>query len=290
MTGHGGKSGRPPQVENIGVGDYQAPFQWFQGARDGGGLVFLPALGMKASWYTPFCQDLADRGISVLLAELRGYGNSSLRASRQIDFGFSETLQRDLPAWVSEASRRTGGAVPVLCGHSLGGHLSLMYAGMNPGRFGRVCTIATASPWIGGFPMNMKLQVAVLIGLIPLTGIVLGYFPGHRIGFGGREARRLMADWRQMAVGNHYRAAGIAEDLDDRVGSWTGHVLSIGFSDDRLAPGGGIESVLSKLPSARIRTLTMDSEELGCPADHFRWARTSGAVSGVVAEWMQAAT
>jgi predicted alpha/beta hydrolase len=62
------------------------------------GLLWLPALGVTARHYRGFAEALAAAGVSVAVHEWRGAGSSSLRASRQCDWGYRELLERDIPA------------------------------------------------------------------------------------------------------------------------------------------------------------------------------------------------
>ena len=61
-------------------------------------LLWLPAMGIGAKHYVPFADALARRGIAVFLHEWRGAGSSSVRASRDTDWGYRELLTLDIPA------------------------------------------------------------------------------------------------------------------------------------------------------------------------------------------------
>jgi len=71
-------------------------------AGDARSLVFwLPALGVAAKHYLPLAQSLAGAGIAVAIHEWRGIGSSDKRASRQVDWGYRELLEDDVPAAVA---------------------------------------------------------------------------------------------------------------------------------------------------------------------------------------------
>src|SRR5690606_21940923 len=55
-------------------------------------LLWLPALGIAARHYASLADALAARGIATFVHEWRGNGSSSLRASRQQDWGYRELL------------------------------------------------------------------------------------------------------------------------------------------------------------------------------------------------------
>ena len=53
-------------------------------------VLCLPAMGVRASYYTAVAAELAARGHTAVLADLRGNGGSSVRPSRSTTFGYAE--------------------------------------------------------------------------------------------------------------------------------------------------------------------------------------------------------
>ena len=136
-----------------------------------------------------------------------------------------------------------------------------------------------------------KAKLAYEVGLppsaVPLLTALLGYYPGDRLGFGGREARRLMADWLVMARENRYSASGMeAEDLEGRVRSDDCPVLSVYCDRDDLAPLSAIEGVTRRLDRRRIETFEISSDALGVRADHLSWARHPAVAAATIARWI----
>lgn len=87
-------------------------------------LLWLPAMGVAAKHYLPFCQALAARGVATFVHEWRGNGSSNLRASREQDWGYRELLGQDLPASERAIAARLPGVERIVGGHSLGGQLA----------------------------------------------------------------------------------------------------------------------------------------------------------------------
>uniref|UniRef100_UPI00026304A5 alpha/beta fold hydrolase n=1 Tax=Xanthomonas sacchari TaxID=56458 RepID=UPI00026304A5 len=109
-------------------------------------LLWLPALGVAARHYLPFAEALAAHGVAVFLHEWRGNGSSTLRPSRQCDWGYRALLQLDLPA-SQAAIARHGIAAPLLVGgHSLGGQLACCYASLQPQAFAALWLGASGTP------------------------------------------------------------------------------------------------------------------------------------------------
>jgi predicted alpha/beta hydrolase len=100
-----------------------------------------------------------------------------------------------------------------LGGHSLGGQMALASAAGNPDPVSGVVMIASGSVHLPCYQGKLRWGVRILATLSSLTGPVLGYFPGARVGFGGREAAGLMRDWSHVARTGEYRPAGVAAGL-----------------------------------------------------------------------------
>ena len=66
--------------------------------------VCLPALGIRASYYTGFLRGLAAAGVHGVAADLTGHGESPVRARRGRQWGYGDLVQSHLPD-VHEAVR-----------------------------------------------------------------------------------------------------------------------------------------------------------------------------------------
>lgn len=268
---------------------YDVPLEVFESPAPRARLLILPALGIQARLYRRLGEQLADCGISAIALEQRGHGRSALRPSRKCDFGFREWLQADIPAALDWLHSRKPEAPVFLAGHSLGGHLALMARSLYPQRIAGVVLLTTATPYYGCYGGITRLQVGFLIASVPLLSAALGYFPGDRIGFGGREARRLMADWLVMARRNRYFASGMEPaDLEPLVQSEPGPVLSIHCDRDNLAPMAAVQGVTIRLRQSRVEHVEITSDALGTRADHLSWARQPAIAAAAIERWIDA--
>ncbi|WP_097459964.1 alpha/beta hydrolase family protein [Mangrovitalea sediminis] len=266
-------------------GGYEVPLTWFPGEETGPVILFMAALGVPARFYRPIAQALSANGFCVALMEQRGHGDSALRPGRRSDWGFRAVLENDLPAVMAWVRKQAPGAPLYLMGHSLGGHYAAITAGLRPNEVDGVILVACGTPWWRAFDGGTKVRIRLLIGLLPVCHVAFGYYPGDRLGFGGREARTLMKDWRALAQTNHYSATGVSQDLDAAIGSYGGPVLAIGLADDDFAPAAAVAAVTMKFCKARVENRVIDQAMLGDRADHFRWARTPSAVVEVIRVW-----
>lgn len=266
--------------------DYQVPVSWYPAEQARASIVLMAALGVGARFYQPLAVALQQAGMNVALVEQRGHGDSALRPSRKTDFGFRQALQQDIPAVLDRLQHQVPGLPCYLMGHSLGGHYAAITAGRFPERIAGVIIAACGSPWTGAFSGKTRRQLKLLCRLIPFFNLLLGYYPGDRLGFGGREARTLMADWLALARTNVYQARGMDEDLDAAIGRYSGPLLSIRLADDPFAPEAAMAAVSDKFRSSQVDKVVISAAELGDKADHFRWARTPAAVADKVAHWL----
>lgn len=272
--------------------DYQVPVKAYvnDAASDGVSIVILPALGVGVGYYTPLAEALYARGHHVYLAEQRGHGESALMPSRTVNYGFREMLEQDITAVVAKARENAPNKPVYLLGHSLGGHLASMYAGwrVNKDRYvDGVILAACGTPWMEAYSGSTAARLRFLYHFLPISQKVLGYYPGHRLGFGGREARGMMNDWRELARTNIYQAKGMDVDFEAGIERFTGRILTLRMENDDYAPANAVAAVWQKFKKAKRSHRLFDEQKLGVPADHFRWARKPHAVVEEVDSWLR---
>ncbi|GLQ51064.1 alpha/beta hydrolase family protein [Dyella flava] len=248
-------------------------------------LYWLPAMGVPAKHYLPLAEAFAAHGIALVLHEWRGIGSSDRRAGRRCDWGYRELLQADVPAGVEEARTRWPHAKLWLGGHSLGGQLSCLYASLHPDVFTGLVLIASGAPYWRRFPRGASILPAFLLAS-PLARL-LGYLPGRRIGFGGNEARGVIADWSRSGRTGRYAAKGMQADFDQQLAALRLPVMALRLSNDWLVPSGSLEWLLGLMPEAPRQVGLVTSGQLaGQRADHFTWMKVPDSLAGQLAEWM----
>ncbi len=241
-------------------------------------LFWLPAMGVAARHYQPFAQALAERGVGVLVHEWRGNGSSSLRAGRRQNWGLRELLSLDLPASRQALAARAGSVPLLVGGHSLGGQLACLHAGLAGQGLAGLWLVAAGTPyWRGYAPPRRWLLPLVYPGLAWLANLC-GALPGHRLGFGGTEARGLIRDWARVGRTGRYRADGLPDMLETALASVTQPVRAVLLDSDWLAPLPALQALLAKMPSSNAATTVLDADALGVPADHFAWMKRPDAV------------
>ena len=245
-------------------------------------LICMPAMGVPAKFYEPLASPVLEEGWHLVTADLRGNGLSSVRASREVSFGYHEMVTFDWPAVVEKVKALFPGAPLYLLGHSLGGQLSTLYLAANPGACSGLIVVATPSVYFGGWDFPLNLGVLAGTQLACAIAGILGYFPGRKIGFGGAEARGVIRDWAHTGRTGRYEPAGSPVDFESLLGEMELPVLSISFEEDLLAPERAVANLCTKMKKCRITHHLMKDEDLG----HFQWVRNPQPVIEKIRQWL----
>jgi predicted alpha/beta hydrolase len=248
-------------------------------------LYWLPALGVPAKHYLPLATALAADGVAVVLHEWRGIGSSDRRAGRRCDWGYRELLEVDLPAGLAAARSRWPQAVFHIGGHSLGGQVSCLYAALHPTAFAGIVLVASGAPYWRRFRRGAAIGSAYV--LAPWLARLCGHLPGRRIGFGGNEARGVIADWARSGRSGRYAAAGMAVDFEQRLSELQQPVMALRLRDDWFGPSASLEWLLGKMPRSAHEVGVIEPADLaGHPADHFTWMKTPAEIAARIAHWV----
>jgi predicted alpha/beta hydrolase len=250
-------------------------------------VYWLPAMGVPAKHYLPLAAGLAACGVAVALHEWRGIGSSSLRAGHGCDWSYRELLEIDLPAGLAAMRAHWPQTRSWLGGHSLGGQLACLYASLHPRDMAGIALVASGAPYWRRFRHGALIGIAY--ALAPMLAALRGHLPGRRIGFGGNEARGVVADWARSGRTGRYAAAGMDEDFEQRLAALELPILAQRLRDDWLGPAASLDWLLGKMPNASHRHEQLSPSDLdGNPADHFGWMKTPEPVAARIAEWIVA--
>jgi predicted alpha/beta hydrolase len=250
-------------------------------------LIFLSALGTPAKVYRHLGREMSLHGVQLCTPDWRGIGSSSIRATRVSDFGYRHLVELDIAAAIAGVSQRFPQSPLWLGGHSLGGQLSLLAAAANPKLVSGVVLIASGTVHLPCYATRTRLAVLSLACLSRPVGLVLGYFPGARIGFGGREAAGLMRDWSHVALTGEYRPRGSQLDYERLMLELKIPILALSFAADSWSPARATQGLLKKLPEKSVAHRHWSAADTaGVALDHYNWLKQPNLVAPAVARFI----
>ena len=279
-------------------GDCQLTLRVLAGRESGSAsptALVLPAMGTPARFYAPFSAALRDAGLTVVTTDLRGQGECVPRVTRESRFGYREMVEDDLSAVLAAVRRARPDAPLYLVGHSLGGHLALLHAAQRApdvggGGIAGIVAVASGSVWYRAHGPVRGL--GVLAGTQVAVGVAraVGYWPGGRIGFGGRQPTGVIRDWARQARTGRFSFAGSTPELERRLRALDLPLLAISVGGDEYAPPSAVDHLCAIAASTQVtRWHYSASEAGGRPLDHFQWVRASEPVAARIAAWLPTA-
>ncbi len=250
-------------------------------------LLFFSALGTPAKVYRHFGQELRHHGVQLCAPDWRGIDSSSVRAGRGSDFGYRHLVEMDMAAALAGIRQRFAQAPIWIGGHSLGGQLSLLAAAANPSLLAGVLLVASGTVHTPHYPRKMRVAIRSLACMSRLAGAVLGYFPGARMRFGGREAAGVMRDWSHVAASGEFRPVGSQLDYEQLLRELKLPVLALTFAADGWTPAAAASALLAKLPApAALHRHWSAADSAGVALDHYSWLKQPALVAPAVAQFI----
>ncbi|MGV9370565.1 alpha/beta hydrolase family protein [Micromonospora tulbaghiae] len=274
-------------------GDYTQEYVDVDGARIGvqvypepagppGAPVVLiwPAMGVRARYYRPFAAALRDAGLAVIVADLRGTGESTPAPSRACRYGYQE-MAADIGAVLDALKPRLDGRTRLLLGHSLGGQVAVLHQALHDdGRVDGLALVAVGLPWWRRYPGRRGWGVLPYTQGIAATARLLGVWPGW--GFGGRQAAGVIRDWAHTARTGRFPALD-GVDTEAAVRRIRTPVLAVSVDDDQYTPHETLDHLCEKLAEAPVTRQRYTVAEADAPLDHFTWVRASGPLAARIA-------
>jgi predicted alpha/beta hydrolase len=243
-------------------------------------------MGVRAIYYKSFANALRLEGFNVVLMDWRGYGSSTIRANRKTDFGY-EQLINDVHDLILEVKAAFPNNQIIIAGHSLGGQIGTLLACRYSQHLTALVLITTCKVHFKGWSGMAKIK-ALLAGIAfyPLS-LLVGYFPGKTIGFGGREARSVMKDWCANALTGNYRLSASGFNYDKALSQLKLPVLALSFENDILASKPSVVNFLNKLGSAPVTHLHLSAKDLEVHTlNHFSWVKKPYHMARLISNWI----
>ena len=249
-------------------------------------VLGMPAMGVRGSFYEPLARHFQKLGVSYACADLRGIGSSSIRASRQINFGYADIINRDYPAQVNALKLHCAGSPLWLLGHSLGGQLNALYMATHPEQVAGLILVSSCTVYYKNYPQPKRLWLSTQS--LRVISELLGYMPGKRLGFGGTEARRVIRDWARNARTGVYHLENSPLDYDKLLARVRHPVLGISLATDTYAPQEAVDHLCSKMPLSRLDRWHFEDREISPQRlDHFSWVKNADSLSRRIVNWLE---
>lgn len=251
-------------------------------------VLMAPAMGAPAGSLRNAAQVFQLRGFPVILFDHRGSGADGLEIRRGIDFGVNELLSFDWPAAIDWVAAAYPDHKPVLFGHSLGGQLNSIYAGLNPSQIGALVNLCAV--WIhfrSLGPIGNQIGGLSFYLLMRALANVLGYAPGDKLGWGARFPKQLIRDWSSWGLFGTYAYKGGAGGKALREAALP--TLAISFSDDRrLGAKPACDRFCEQMDAANITRWHLRPEDLGAEQiGHFGALKGADEFWERVADWIE---
>jgi predicted alpha/beta hydrolase len=240
--------------------------------------VVLPALGIPASYYTPFAELLQAAGCATVLVDLWGQGRSMPRLTAGPSFGYWELVQRDIPVVIETVLKWFPSQPVYLLGHSIGGQLAAGYVIRPASHVAALILVAAGTPYYRRYSLLRALWVLAATHGIALCATVWGHWPG----FNGRQSRMLLWDWARFARTG--RNPGMPAGAVDAGGL---PVLAVSVEGDHYAPPSAVDHLCSLLTGAELTRQHLTELDSRYPLNHFRWARSAGPLVSLIMDWLK---
>ncbi len=248
-------------------------------------ILCMPAMGVLASFYHPLGEAFQQSGLQFATADLRGNGESSIRASRRVNFGYGEIIHHEIPAFIAAIRDHCPQSPIYLLGHSLGGQLNTLYLAESASSVQGMILVAASNIYYKGYAQPLKMLASSQF--LNVVSKICGYLPGNTLGFGGREARQLISEWAHCARTGRYNLKYDGVSLEKKLKDISLPVLAISFEEDWRAPREAVINLYKKLTSADIAHQHLKGHELGIEnLDHFNWVKQPDILVERIHNWL----
>lgn len=252
-------------------------------------IIFFPALGVNIQYYRSLGKAWSDLGYRVGCMEMRGMKRSSVKNIKRRNFGYYEALNIDIPTIIDLAMQKSGDLPLYLAGHSLGAQFALLYSARSAYPVAGIILLASGSNYYNSLPtwiLRRKRQIGILT--IRFITHFLGFFPGDRLGFGGRQPQNIMLDWTEEGLTGRYRVINDPLDYNAVIEAVDLPVLFVSMIGDKFVPRSCVDVLAKKLKCAQVTQVEVGIQNQDISIiNHFSWVRQPHAVLDHVEQWMR---
>ena len=237
-------------------------------------IILLPALGIAMSKYEKLISTLSQNDLNVVVADYPNCGRNLPLVSADIDYGYADLLNNFIPQ-LEQIASEISNQKPILFGHSLGGHLAMLYAQHHDNK---VIGIATGNIGLKNWDLKGKVNILKAVSIINAMILKDGFFAGYKIAFGNRETKSLMRDWSKVVfTGNYKHVIGFEEIVKN-------DALFIHLQGDNFAPMSSMLGLSRYFKQPKIETLDLTQHIKG--NQHSAWIKQPEEVVKLIQAWL----
>lgn len=249
-------------------------------------IVLLCAMGVPAKYYDKLTANFNRLGHPVV--RLRWRDEDRQYPIDHPEHGYADLAELDAPYAVAQA-RELFGEDPVIVGHSLGGQIASIGAA-KCGPIAGIAIVASGSNYWRGVSLRWALGIGFVTAVVaPSVVKVVGYWPGGRLNFGGRQAATMMRDWARFGRTGKFLLEGATIDHEAALKELSVPVLAMSIAGDHYVPLAAQENLLVKLENCEIERVHWRPENRS-HRGHFNWVRADEGPAELIHGWINTQT
>ncbi len=259
-------------------------------------VIINAATSVRCRYYARFAAFLFENGFDVITYDYRGIGESKPATLRGFDACWIDWGRLDFDAALRYAEQSLRGQPIYVVAHSIGG----LMVGLAPSNhlIRRVFTMgAQYAYWRDYAPGTRLRMLAKWHVMMPLSTVILGYFPGKRLGWLEDTPKGVVRDWSlsRARFENTWRGRSSArhpggQELVRQFAAVTAPTLAVGVTDDEFGTVPAIERLLEYFSNSPRMHLRISPKSIGEPAiGHFAFfnSRFQQTLWRLPLEWLK---
>ncbi len=251
-------------------------------------VLILPAMGAPTRLYKRLYEGILQADLGVAIMNLRGEG---LLKKEQLvsngNFGYVELL-KDIDDVIAFITHKYPNKSIVTIGHSLGGQLGCLYSCHENSDVLASTVIAGGNVGYYSWTGMARLKTFFVTQFFGIISMLIGWFPGEKIGFGGNQPKNIMIDWSRNARTGIYKLINQKIDYEMVSKDVKSLFLGIVIANDFFAPYSSTKSLLDKFSSSdrKIFTIKADCFKEVTP-NHFSWLKEPEPAINTFVSWLR---
>lgn len=255
--------------DNVDLNVHLTPSE-FEGKTDKA-ILIAPALGVPAKFYGQFSKYMAKWGFDVFAFDYRTSGSNGTGSPRLLDAGLY-----DINTVVEYLTTNYGKVAYV--GHSLGGQL--LGLARSAGKLDCAVFVASSIPDVANMSNKLRWQTRLLKYLLLPFLRTEGKFPTRKLGLSSQDLPGSIAsDWGKWLRSKSYLFDHLTDEQLIRYQRVSIPILSIGFSDDQMAPSNNLEKLLQHYPRAKVTKRFIHIASTDSPCGHLGFFKGSSGMA-----------